>query len=363
MIKGKKLERKGIRIKKNVIYCATCIGFIASIPDMRQGYLWTNIVMHFVTVAVAYFCFQKLWKDSDIAITCSALYTLSVFRIGMLQIETLRGNIAFALLPIVLYGWYQLLYLDKQDSNYRNTWLWIGLGYGGVAMAHIQTFIVVLIVTGILFLFTIKRVLKKSVIIQIALGILGAGIITNVGVFLCKDYYITEWNVMQEVASQMIQPNGLQLVHLFQHFWGENMYLISEEMGIATYGVIGMGLLLVVAVGVLFIMWYSNLLKQCGEKADFVKVVAILAVVMMLLSLHVFPWDRIQLLMPLAGIIVGGLQYPGRFLGCATLLAVAVIGFELWYLRQENGRVYQISVVVIMASIVTSSMFYLDCIA
>ena len=81
----------------------------------------------------------------------------------------------------------------------------------------------------------------------------------------------------------------------------------------------------------------------------------------MLMSLNIFPWDRIQRMNSITASLVSSLQFPNRFLGWGTVFLVAVCGCLLWYFGKVGQKWnYYIGIICILLGVTTSGMYLLD---
>ena len=146
------------------------------------------------------------------------------------------------------------------------------------------------------------------------------------------DYMLTGNFIIQNVSARTIQERGLLLAHLFvvfPHAGGETFF---TETGMMNSAPMGVGFtLMAVLIGWLFIRFvYGKKMEQNGIvtmlEVRAGNILAVFAVIAMVMSLMIFPWDYIQSMNGLFATLVSSIQFPNRFLTIATVLLVALAG-------------------------------------
>lgn len=321
------------------------------------------IMLNVLTVLISYYCFSKIFKSRQIGLACAALYTLSIARIYKLMVIGVVGEgSAMTFMPLIFYGIYRALTEDTKTKEYKTAWLPIALGYAGVLQTHVLTCEITAFLTIIVCFCFVKQVLQKPVFIELAKGAIGAFLLSLWYLIPFVDYYFTQDLHIKHVSGRTIQYNGLSLWQLFLHYWkvGDNTAL--QEAGILQTHPLGVGFILAMAVVAFLLLWFFGAFQTDRNKQITAgKVSAILACVLMLMSLKIFPWDKIQQMGEVASALISSLQFPNRFLGWATMFLVAVMGCILYYLH-ENQRTqgYRVALGIIVISIMTSGVYLID---
>ncbi len=348
-----------------IFYCNTLL-YIPAVLRMlgftvTASYNVYCIVLNIATAWISYYCFSRIFKNHNIGILCSGLYTISVFRIYKLVVTSAVGEgSAVTFIPLVIYGLYRVFTEDPKHPKYKTAWLPIMFGYAGLLQTHVLTCEITAMVTIMICLIYIRKIFCLNTFWELAKGA-GFAILTSLW-FLVPflDYYLTQDVHIRHVSARTIQESGLTWAHLLFHFWTTGDHTPSAGMGVQYSHPVGIGLVLIVALVVFVALWFSGLKDEKRERLSFVKWIAVIGVVLLCMSTNVFPWDKIQSIHPVAASLVSSLQFPNRFLGWGTTCLVLVFGYCLWYFVGNNRKAYQIMAVVAVAGVVTSGMYLLD---
>ncbi len=349
-----------------IFYCNTLLYFPALLRMLGfpicASYNMYCIVLNAATAWIAYFVFYKMFGKRNIGIVCSALYTLSVFRIYKLVITSAVGEgSAFTFLPLVLYGLYRIFTENVEDKQYRTAWISLAVGFTGLIQTHVLTCEITALVTIFFCLANLPRVFRKKTFLELVKGAIFAVLVSLWFLVPFLDYYLTQDVHIRHVAARTIQDRGLYLAHLLFHFWTTGTYTPMGDNGMQYSHPVGIGLVLMVGLGVFLILWFSGAFgKKQDKRIMFLKQTALAGVLLLLMSLKVFPWDRIQSLHPAAAALVSSLQFPNRFLGWGTVCLTAVFGFCLEYLERQGGRRHLLLLATAVAAIATSGMYLTD---
>ena len=318
------------------------------------------IVLTIATAWISYYCFGRIFRKNSIGIVCSALYTLSIFRIYRLVIVTAVGEgTAVTFLPLVLYGLYRIFVEDPEKKEYRTAWVPLAFGLSGLIQSHVLTCEITAMVVVLFCLVFIKRIFKSKVFWALC-----KGAVATVGVnlwFLIPflDYYLTQDVRIRNVSTRTIQDRGIYFVQLLFHFWHTNIQIPSEAEG-EYFQLVGMGVVFCIVLVMFLGMWISGKFRKSNEKMIlFVKAASVTGILLMYMSLNIFPWDRIQTMHPVISTLVSSLQFPYRFLGWGTTSMVLVFGCCMWYFMEHGREIYHWGMIGAAFLIVTTSSMYL----
>ena len=176
------------------------------------------------------------------------------------------------------------------------------------------------------------------------------------------DYYLTQDVHIRHVSARTIQDRGLYLAHLAFHFWSRGVNTPTGDNGMQYSHPVGIGLILVAVLAVFLILWFSGAFRKVEFRGlFFVKAAAGVGTALLIMSMHFFPWDRIQELHPVLASLVSSLQFPNRFLGWGTACLVLVFGFCMWYFQVRGGKYGYLAVAAAgVICVTTSGMYLLD---
>lgn len=359
-----------------IFYCNTLLYLPALLRmlgfTVSASYNAYCICLNIATAWISYYCFSRIFKNDNIGILCSALYTLSIFRIYKLVVTCAVGEgSAVTFLPLVIYGLYRVFTENPKMPDYKSAWISIMLGYAGLLQTHVLTCEITAMVTLLICLIYIRKIFCWETFLELAKGAGFAVLLSLWYLVPFLDYYLTQDVHIRHVSARTIQESGLTPAHLLFHFWTTGDHTPSAGKGVQYSHPVGIGLVLIVGLIVFVALWFSGMEdheKQDGlseEKSSakffaFGRIIAVISVVLLFMSTNVFPWDKIQSLHPAAASLVSSLQFPNRFLGWGTTGLVLIFGYCLWYFGRENRRGYRIMAVVAAAGVVTSGMYLLD---
>ncbi len=362
---------QGYGYASGVFYCDLFLLFPALLRlagfTVMESYNAYGIAVCFATAWIAYFCFGRIFRRWEIGTACSALYTLSIFRIYKMIITAAIGEgTAFAFLPLVLYGFYRVFTENPKASSYRSAWLPLAVGYAGLIQTHVLTCEITAFLTVILCLVFIRKIFVWETFRELAKGALAAVGLSLWHLVPFLDYYLTQDVHIKHVYMRTIQDRGLLLPQLAFHFWKHGSNALGGDTGMQYSHALGVGLVLVIGFLIYLILWFGGRLRsvQAGEGrilTGFSKAAFCFGGMLMLMSLSVFPWDRIQALGRVAASLVSSIQFPNRFLGWATVFLVSLFGYLLWYFRWRGQKTcLYLCALTALLGVTTSSMYLLD---
>lgn len=350
-----------------VFYCSTLLVFPGILRmigfTVTDSYCAYAIALNLLTAWVAYHCFAKIFKDRTIGLACSALYTLSAIRIYKHLLTAAVGEAAaMTFLPLVFCGFYLVFAEEIQSKDFKRAWLYLGFGYAGLLQTHVLTCEITAFLTIVLCVIMLKRVFQKQRFWMLAKGALSAVGLSFWFLIPFLDYYINEDMHIKYVSGRTIQNRGLFPAQLIFHWFSPGNNAMMGMEGMRDADPMGLGLVLFLAFAVFVALWFAGSWRQ--EKNSQVtagKIAAVFGGALMVMSLNIFPWDKIQNLNSVTASLVSSLQFPNRFLGWASAFCVVLAGCCMWYFK-KNGRRwgYYVALVVTLCGITTSSMYFIN---
>lgn len=320
------------------------------------------IFLNIITILLSYYCFSKMFKSEKIGLFCSALYTLSIYRIYTFYILAEVGESgAFVFFPLVFYELYRLFSEKINDRNYKKIWISLAVGYAGLIQTHMLSFIFSLMTTFVIILAILVKKVEKVRIVEIMKGTLFAILLSVWHILPWLDYYAENGYFILNPAPNSIQEKGIYLPQLFLNWWRLGNNATWNENGMRFSQPVGVGFIFGSTFFLFIILWFSGKLREKQSIISFSKLITIIAGVAMFASLNFFPWDRIQKIHPIFHKMIGVIERPDVFLGIATVSLVIVVGCLLHYFSGERGKQYMdLLYGCILITIITSSLYLID---
>lgn len=297
-------------------------------------------VLNGATVLVSYYCFKRMFTNRYIGLCCSALYTLSVYRIFKTYIcGSLGETLGVLFLPLIVYGFWRVFAEDYDSPQYKKSWLPLTIGFTGVVQSHFLTGELIGFFTILLCLIFWKKVIRPKTFGVLAQTVIYTVILSAWFLVPFLDYMLRDDFAIQHVAGRRIQSRGLYLAHLLFTFFaaGTNPFFDSAGMQNSQPQGIGISLLvpLLLWIGIVFVQKHRILSER---QIGLGKISGVFATMAMCMSLSAFPWDRIQDLSSITATLVSSIQFPNRMLTIATVLLTVVAGVVADWLLLSYGK-------------------------
>lgn len=285
-------------------------------------------VINLGTVLTAYFCFKKISGDEKVGVVCSAVYTLSIYRLCNVYLRAAVGEYtAMLFIPLIILGMWEILAENTKRKDYQIQWVWLCLGVSGLIQSHVLSCEMVGIFLVLVCIIFIKRVFRKSTLIVIAKSII-ATLLLNAGFLIpFLDYAGEELNVFAEKDFYGIQKYGMSIYELFA--------LNSTGAGSVIYADNNLGIRMPVSLGfvslIAFLLSITILIKSqelSGRKKQLLAMVSFLAGVAVWFASDLFPWDSLQGIKGLKQ-ITGTLEFPFRYLSIAMAIITLMLCLSL----------------------------------
>ncbi len=350
-----------------IFYCNTLLYFPALLRilgfTVSASYNIYCIVLTAATAWIAYHCFSRIFQSSNIGLAGCALYLFSISRIYKLVVTTAVGEgSAAAFIPLVFYGLYRIFTEETREADYGTAWLPLMLGYVGLIQTHVLTCEITAMVTVVFCLLNIKRFLDKRVWFAFFKAAAGAAALSLWYLVPFLDYYLTQDVHIRHVSARTIQDRGLVWAQLAFHFWKDGSTTPDGISGMQNSHPVGIGLVLIVALGIFLILWFSGVFRaRTDSRTLFAKGTALTGVLLLIMSTNAFPWDYIQSLHPVAASLVSSLQFPNRFLGWGTVCLIMLFCYLLWHFGESKRKAACWAMAAVaLFGVTTSGMYLLD---
>lgn len=355
---------QGYGYANGIFYCGTFLLFpallrIAGFP-VTFSYNCYCILLNIATVLISFYSFSKIFRSKYIGVAGSALYTMSVFRIYKLLITSAVGEgSAVTFMPLIVYGFWRVFGEDRYDRRYRTSWVPLAFGYAGLIQTHVLSCEIAALITVFICIAFIRKIFCRERFRELCKGAAGALVLSLWFLVPFLDYYLREDLHIKHVFSRPIQERGLYLAQLMFNWWRYGDNALIGESGMVHSHALGVGFVLVLGFLVMGALWFSGRLKDAGEPVwKLARAAWLLSGILMLMSLEVFPWDKIQNSSRLTSALVSSLQFPNRFLGWGSVFLVIVFCSLLYYFREKKQDILYFSgLLCVLVSLASSGMY------
>ncbi len=302
------------------------------------------IINNFLTAHIGYKAFSAITKSDKKGLIISAIYTLSVFRFGVMYQCQYGSIMAMIFFPLVLDGIVNVIWED------RTRWHILALGMTGIISSHILSSVMATLmcilccIVGLRNLASVKKLLAigKAVLTTLLLNL------WFIVPFLLS--YNRNYNIIFE------QPiTNRSVVFIPQMFQWINFGGMTNQYGSETAGEMP------ISVGILFAIAIIGFLVMVIQerKCDYVLGTCVfISLATLWLSSEFFPWNYI-IRVPVLGKMLYHVQFAWRYELIATVgLSVVTAEVILYFLEKLDLKIYFAVMVICLINIAPS----IDCV-
>ena len=347
-----------------VFYCDLFLIFpallrMAGFP-VTMSYNAYCILVNVATAWISYECFRRIFRESNAGLACSALYTLSLNRIYKLcDVAVVGEYTAMIFLPLIAYGLYRTFTEDPKTKEYRNCWVPLAIGLAGIVQSHVLTCEMTAAIILVFCLCCVRKVFVPETFLALFKAASAAILLSLWFLVPFLDYYLTQDVHVKHVAGRTIQADGLSISDLLASF-----IKVGRNAPARAAHFCGFGGILILCIAAFLGLWITRRFRK-AEEGDvrlysFGKLMTLTGIMLLFMSLSVFPWDKIRETGSLAETLVSSLQFPNRFLGWATLCAVIAFGCCVYYLRKNLRKALPFAWLLVGVSVAVSGLYLID---
>ncbi|MCM1303489.1 MAG: YfhO family protein [Lachnospiraceae bacterium] len=326
---------------ETVLYIAALFRLIGFTVNTSCRLFMAVVVI--ATVLIAYECFKKIFQEAYVGVLCSLLYSVSVYRIYKTYYCGSWGEcLGIMFLPLIVYGFYRVFTQDIHESSYQRSWIPLTAGFTLLIQSHLLTCEMVGGFTIVLCIILWKKVFRKETFLVLAKTVICSILLSAWFLIPFADYMLTGDFVIHHVSGRLIQDRGLFPAHLFLTFFinGGNVFFASN--GMADSAAMGIGMALIVPLFLLLYLFFMGKARELtGYERGLGIIAGVFSVMAMVMSLSLFPWDRIQSLNRVTATLVSSIQFPNRLLTIANVCLTAVAGVVAKYVMMNKNTVYR----------------------
>lgn len=335
--------------------------------DVQMSYRLFLLLINAATAFGAYAAFRKVFRDDDMGLLGSALYTASIYRIFLLYAEAELGEtLALLFLPFVPAGICMIFRKEEKERDFG--WLWLSLGLSGVLRSHILSFGMTMLFLALFAVINFGSLKKAAVWKELGKSVL-AGILFNINyLYGIMQYMRIGGFVINPASGVPIQDKGVQIVQLFMGFYQAGGNREFGTQGVGEAAPTGLGLVFLVAIMVFcyFVFVYGEDFQKEEKKNGYVALG--LGFLACFLSTLCFPWDSILKWSGGTSSLISMMQAPWHFLQMG-LLAFSVLGCITYRMTEKKygafcGKIYGIGLAGLgcfsSSYLVANLLFYYD---
>lgn len=299
------------------------------------SYRMFMVLLNGAVVLTAYFCFNRMFEDKYIGLLCSGLYSLSIYRLYKTFCSGSLGE-AFGVLflPLLAYGFYRVFIQDVGEKSYKRAWIPLTIGFTGLVQSHLLTGEQAGGFTVLLCILLWKKVFRKQTFLVLAKTVVYSVLLSAWFLVPFADYMLTGDYMIKHAVGRTIQYRGLYPAHLLFTYPFRGGSVFFDEGGMVDSDPMMIGFALLVAL----LLWALALFLGKTAKLEkkelaLGKICGGFALLSLIMSLSLFPWDRIQFMNKITATLVSSLQFPNRFLTVATVCMTVLAGLLVKVLR------------------------------
>ena len=332
--------------------------YVAGFP-LHTSYQIFVVIINLATCMICYYSIAKISDDKKLALLGSFLYTFSPYRLSELYVAGRLGEIlSMVFFPLIIYGVYNL-YKEEEHVTLRDC-IPIVIGVSGVMQSHLVSilftgiFLAIFVVMNIRKTFRLKRLYCLAAAVIMVL-LLNAWFIVPFLDSMDMDILVNNDGVL------MFQGSGVYPIQIFSIFnfgKGLNVPMLTGNEFCLTMGV-------PLILGVLLFVYVSAKVKEPEIQAQKLykagKVNALFAVLTIIFSLWIFPWDEINNISRTLAVWLAKVEFSWRFLSAGAAFASFAAAVALHYTKAFNEKLYRGCILcMISLTVLTTGFFYAD---
>ena len=296
------------------------------------AYNFFLFLIHFGTVASAYYCTRKISGNRFIGYACAVVYLFNPYSLASIYYRNALGEAqAMVFLPLVVYGLFRILSENTENASYRRSWIPAVIGFTGIVESHMLSCVICAQFMILLFLFNIRNVFRKKRFLML--------VKTAVLTLLLNAWFL---------VPLLLSYHNLALTQPYKQYiriqhtgltWNE---LFSWNFGADTAGSTEVGFLDVkytagVVTALILLLFLILFVKDRAEEKKRIPSAAMycwsLAVLSLFMSTQYFPWDNIADLLGTHATMFTNMQFLNRYLTVAEVLTPFILCFALINLK------------------------------
>ncbi|MBQ7583651.1 MAG: hypothetical protein IJT24_03485 [Lachnospiraceae bacterium] len=341
----------------DLFICPFSLLYLLGFP-LRMCWQTYVLAVNMLASVISYLSFKRITGDRDAALTGTAVYVLSAYRIVDIYLRSAMGEFtAITFIPLVILGIWIIYYEEKESCQ---GWVYLGSGMSCIALCHLLS----LEMISLFLVFFCLLEYRKTFTRYRLLSICKAAVMT---VLLSCWFIFPMLLSMRSISLSMfrhqnyIQMHGAYPAQVFNPFMrgkGYSAFATSKEMPLS----IGGGIIVSFAM-LIYTIFRRDIIGERGRQ----RVAFVLTALSLVFSMYFFPWDTIASItegrMASISRLFRMVQFPWRFLEITTVVlsvtaAVLLKGFKE---KDDGGRFTGYNIwtgLLILGTVISLGAFY-----
>lgn len=290
------------------------------------------VCMHVGSAFAAYYSGKHMCNSAKIGFWASVLYTFSMYRLTNTYFRGALGEtLAMVFLPLVIWGIYEILWGNDKK------WYLLAIGVGGLLQSHVSSVamcVLFLLIELAVWLVHSVRTRGSDIGKRVLAGMKAVGMTGLVNAFFLVPFLYYRGEDLQcfDMPNQL-SVTVVYFSQMFSLFAGAQGYDMGPG---STTGEMPLTVGAVLLLGAVLLCVEASRTRKATVEIQVGKRCLVYGAIALLLTSWIFPWDKVQNLELLKGVITA-LQFAWRFFGPASALlsiaaAVGLVRFA------ENGQ-------------------------
>lgn len=339
-----------------ILLYVPCLLHLLGMP-ISNAYTVYVVMINGITIGLSYYSFKGIFKQKNLALIGTAIYTLASYRIVCLYFRAALGEYsAMAFLPLLIYGLYRMYSIDEKIG--LRDMLPMIVAVSGLIETHILTVEMTIPFIISFAIIHYKKTIKRIIPILQSLGIVVLGNIFFLVPFI--DQYTNGLKSTANTYSENILESGTylpQVLSIFMTNEGMNMYgTMEHEMPMTIGGV------LVVSIVITCLAFIID--REKNKEKKIAIECFIYGIICIWLSTIYFPWNLFAGKESTFFKIFTSIQFPWRYLGLAsvfltvsTIYALKVLGNKEIQTKYFSGYINLYAVLLVLSVIITGDFY------
>lgn len=322
---------------------------------LTKAYELYLFFVNFATAILSFICFKQIFKNRNIALTLSLVYTTASYRLVDIFVRSSVGEYtSFLFFPLVALAFYRI-YFSKTDTILKNTII-LSFGMSGLILTHILSTEMTVLVLGFLCLIFCKKTFSKKVLLTLISSVFLTFLLCAYFIVPFMDYFLNVPVYITNSDRWLLQPGGVYFSQLFAFFqtpFGGDTQDVYGRMLFSP----GIALMAGLVFSVIYLIYY--------KRDNQLIILLFLSCFTIFLSSNLFPWDLLSV--KKIGKLISQIQFSWRWLGFVAFFMTLLLGRLLILSEQDffktvfMQRIVQIVVIsMVLLQSFTFTSDYID---